>query len=199
MNEKEIINSGLIEGFVLGILDPDEAALVQKAIHQNSTLLNEVEAVENALQNVLKVNLDIKSKEALNIQLDFIEAESLRLHKGEFGFITKNSDASLWRKSIDHLLPKEQEPFFITTLRDDHQGELFLVRTYINVENEVHENEIESFMVIDGSCTCYIGDKVYNLFAGDYIEIPLYTNHDVKVSTKEPVIAIMQRLKLKAA
>ena len=137
-------------------------------------------------------------KEKINSKIDFIEDEIKRLEHGEFYFINKYSNASLWRRSIDSLLPTVEESLFIHTLRDDEIGELYLIKTFDDVANEVHENELESFMVIEGSCSCHIGDEIYNLVAGDFIEIPLHIDHNVKV-TSPFVMAIMQRLKLKAA
>lgn len=198
MTVNEILENGLIEGYVLGILEPDEMALIENAIAQNPTLRHEINAVEFALQKYLTLDVQTSVKDKLNNQINFVEEEKERLLKGDFNFINKNSDAALWRKSIEHLLPKEQEPFFITSLRDDEVGELFLIKSFVDVENEVHENEVESFMVLEGTCTCYIGNKKYDLIAGDFIEIPLYTDHDIKITSDGPVIAIMQRLKLKA-
>ena len=177
---------------------PDETALVENALTLHPQLLAEMDAVENALQKYLTTNTSQILKEKINSKIDFAEDERKRLKNGEFYFINKYSDASLWRNSIDSLLPVQDESVFMKTLRDDEMGELYLIKTFDDVANEVHENELESFMVIEGTCSCYIGDKVYNLVTGDFIEIPLHTDHDVKV-TSPFVIAIMQRLKLKAA
>ena len=198
MNANEILENGFIEGYVLGLLEPDETALVENALTLHPQLLAEMDAVENALQKYLTTNASQILKEKINSKIDFAEDERKRLENGEFYFINKYSDASLWRNSIDSLLPVKDESVFMKTLRDDEMGELYLIKTFDDVANEVHENELESFMVIEGTCSCYIGDKVYNLVTGDFIEIPLHTDHDVKV-TSPFVIAIMQRLKLKAA
>ena len=199
MDIHEILENGLIEGYVLGLLAPEETALVEKSISLYPQLRTEIQAVEDALQTYLMLDNSRLIKNKLDEKLQFIEKEKQKLEKGEFNFINKNSDASLWLEKVKPLLPENQpDPFFISTLRDDNQGELFLIKTFQHVENEVHENEVESFMVLEGTCTCYVGDRVYNLTAGDYLEIPLYTNHDVRISSPY-VIAIMQRLKLDAA
>jgi mannose-6-phosphate isomerase-like protein (cupin superfamily) len=61
--------------------------------------------------------------------------------------------------------------------------------------DEVHDDLLECFIVLEGECECYIGDDVIHLGPGGFIDIPLYTHHDVKV-IKGPVLAIVQRLKV---
>ena len=199
MDINEILENGLIEGYVLGLLDPEETALVESSITKYPQLRAEMRAVEDALQTYLTLDTSRLIKEKLKAKLDFVDQERQRLEKGEFHFINKNSDASLWLEKVKPLLPDSQpDSFFITTLRDDDQGELFLIKTFTHVDNETHEDEMESFMILEGTCTCYVGDKIYDLSAGDYLEVPLQTNHDVKI-TSPYVIAIMQRLKVNAA
>lgn len=199
MDINEILENGLIEGYVLGLLDPEETALVESSITKYPQLRAEMRAVEDALQTYLTLDTSRLIKEKINAKIDFAEKERQGLEKGEFHFINKNSDAVLWFEKVKPLIPENQpDPFFITTLRDDDQGELFLIKTFTHVDNETHEDEMESFMILEGTCTCYVGDKIYDLSAGDYLEIPLQTNHDVKI-TSPYVIAIMQRLKVNAA
>ena len=61
------------------------------------------------------------------------------------------------------------------------------------VDDEVHVNEKESFLVLEGECECYVGDNVYRLGPGGFIEIPLHEHHNVKVIS-EYVVAVMQRI-----
>lgn len=199
MDINEILENGLIEGYVLGLLDPEETALVESSITKYPQLRAEMRAVEDALQTYLTLDTSRLIKEKINAKIDFAERERQGLEKGEFHFINKHSDAVLWFEKVKPLIPEIQpDPFFITTLRDDDKGELFLIKTFTHVDNETHEDEMESFMILEGTCTCYVGDKIYDLSAGDYLEIPLQTNHDVKI-TSPYVIAIMQRLKVNAA
>ena len=62
-----------------------------------------------------------------------------------------------------------------------------------DVDDEVHEHEQESFLVLEGECECHIGDTVYRLGPGGFIEIPLHLNHNVRVLSPY-VVAVLQHI-----
>jgi mannose-6-phosphate isomerase-like protein (cupin superfamily) len=66
-----------------------------------------------------------------------------------------------------------------------------LVISKIDVPEEEHDNYLESFFILKGRCECTIGENFYKLGAGDFIEIPLNTPHNIKLSTPV-VVAVLQ-------
>ena len=59
---------------------------------------------------------------------------------------------------------------------------------------EVHDHEIEKFLVVEGSCDIKVGQETHKLVAGDCFSIPLYTNHVVSVSRDVLCKVILQRV-----
>ena len=59
---------------------------------------------------------------------------------------------------------------------------------------EVHDNEYEKFLIIEGTCDITVDEDVYSLVPGDYFSIPLYKSHNIKVTSTIPCKAILQRL-----
>jgi mannose-6-phosphate isomerase-like protein (cupin superfamily) len=53
---------------------------------------------------------------------------------------------------------------------------------------------MEHFLIVEGTCDITIGDKVHHLVPGDYLSIPLYIDHDVKVTSITPCKVILQRV-----
>ena len=59
---------------------------------------------------------------------------------------------------------------------------------------ETHTNEIEKFLIVEGSCEIIIEKEVYQLVSGDFIAIPLFKSHTVKVTSYIPCKVILQRV-----
>ncbi|MBC7688849.1 MAG: cupin domain-containing protein, partial [Aquabacterium sp.] len=59
---------------------------------------------------------------------------------------------------------------------------------------EVHDDEFEKFLIVEGSCTITVGQEVTELFPGDFFAIPLYKKHVVKVTSAVACKIILQRI-----
>jgi quercetin dioxygenase-like cupin family protein len=60
---------------------------------------------------------------------------------------------------------------------------------------EIHTDEHEKFLVVEGSCNFTIGTDVHALQSGDYLSIPLHVHHEAKVTSDIPCKIILQRVK----
>lgn len=60
--------------------------------------------------------------------------------------------------------------------------------------HEVHDNEYERFLIVEGTCDIIVEDQVNQLVPGDYFAIPLHKNHLVKVTSSIPCKVILQRV-----
>lgn len=96
-----------------------------------------------------------------------------------------------WIKAISPLLPATVEDIFMQEIRRDERIIQSLVVSKVNVPEEIHEEYAESFFILKGRCACTIGGKVFELSAGDYLDIPLHVPHDVRLLSPE-VTAIVQ-------
>ncbi|RAJ20869.1 cupin domain-containing protein [Pedobacter cryoconitis] len=105
---------------------------------------------------------------------------------------SKYSNYESWLKAVGHLIPAEPfEDFFAHVLQQNEQIAQTLVITKLNVPEEVHAVVAESFFILKGTCTCTVGEETFTLNAGDYLAIPLHTNHDIRIDSPY-VIAILQ-------
>ena len=60
--------------------------------------------------------------------------------------------------------------------------------------HEVHDDEFEKFLILEGTCDITIGDKVHKMASGDSLSIPLHIDHFVTVTSDIPCKAILQRI-----
>ena len=91
-------------------------------------------------------------------------------------------------------LPESFEDFHIKII--GHTSEVTTAIIWIKhmAPQEVHKDELERFLILEGTCELTIEDEVYNLKAGDYLAIPLYKKHDLKITSAIPCKAILQRI-----
>ena len=71
--------------------------------------------------------------------------------------------------------------------------EQFLVRVRHFVAEETHEDLLESFFILEGTCICFLGEHQIPLEAGGFLEIPMFIPHSVTITSDKPVLAILQR------
>lgn len=86
---------------------------------------------------------------------------------------------------------------------NDHR-ELYVAWVKEYIDEEVHSDIIESFLLLQGTCECHILDgngnaRVVRMGVGDYITMQPGEIHDVIITSLEPAKAILQWKKLDAA
>lgn len=196
MDKNEIQQDGLPEDYALGLLNEQEAAAFMQQAGRRPDISGQLASYEKALLHYLEqfaVPVADREKQKLFSIIDQLEEEQLQTDS--FPLIHKYADSNEWLARVKTHLDKMPDTYFaIQTLHDDNKVNISLVRTYNDVPEEIHHDLHESFLVLQGTCSCVIGEETYHLKAGDYLEIPLHADHNVIVTSKEPVIAILQRL-----
>lgn len=194
MNEYK--QNGKLEDYVLGLLNEDESALVLQQCKAHPELMRELQALEKTLSQYLAqeaIPVVESEKQKLFETINLLESENF--NDGTFPLIHKYSDSNAWMSVLrEKIEAMPDRSFYAKTLRHDHKVEICVIKTHNNIPEEIHHDLRESFLLLQGSCTCLVGDSTYNLKAGDFLEIPLDADHNVIVTSKEPVIAILQRL-----
>ena len=193
MNIHEYIESGILEQYCLGALNEQERADVLKRCLLYPEIKQELTAIEMAFQKIadsLSVVPDKRLKDQILNQLGFKSTLDLE----DLPVVDAYANYSDWLTAVEHLIPAEPfEPFFAEVLRHDEKVAQTLVITNMDVPEETHEDRIESFFILKGECVCTVGDAVFTLKAGDFLEVPLYVEHDIKIQSPY-VIAILQHL-----
>lgn len=191
MDIRQYIESGVLEEYCLGHLnEADRAYLIQMTMLYPK-IRAELTAVELAFENLAALAAaEPGSHIKHNILASLGFAEELNIH--ELPVISRSANPEPWLKAFAHLIPEEPaEDFTMNVIRQDEIVQQMLVTSCNNVPEEEHGDFFESLFVLKGRCECTIGDEVFALSAGDFIEIPLHVKHDIKLVTPF-VTAILQ-------
>ena len=191
MNVTQYIESGMLEAYCLGCLTDAEQAQVLQICNTYPELRDERDAIEKSMESFAAV-LAVAPKVNLKNQI----LNTLFASKVNVDNLPETSSASVldaWLNGLAGIIPAEHnDPFFYQLLRHDEQIMQALVISKVNIPEETHEEVIESFFILEGRCRCIIDSAEYILGPGDFIEIPLHTNHDVELLSPH-VMAIHQQ------
>lgn len=161
--------------------------------------------IELARSNAIKTPIHLKSSVLSKIQdLNDLRNSSKPLSLDDVPLINIHSHASDWNKLVKHIsAPDHFDEIHLEPIRSDSEADIFVAFVKKSVPEETHQDLLESFLLLEGSCTCEITDSNLNrrtvyMEAGDYLAIGLYENHTIKVTSEKPAKAILQWLKLAA-
>jgi mannose-6-phosphate isomerase-like protein (cupin superfamily) len=197
MDVQAYIESGIIQDYCLGLLGKEEIAQVEQYAAEYSAIREEIRSYQQALEQyamdfVRVVPEDFKTK-TLDLLDDLAREENGLIN--DLPLLTSYSSHENWLRVIKPLLPATlNEDMFARVLRDDEK--VFQTALWIRTDypEEVHDDLQESFLILEGTCECYIGEELLQLGPGGYVEIPCNVSHNVKLISG-PVLAIVQRLK----
>jgi mannose-6-phosphate isomerase-like protein (cupin superfamily) len=197
MDDSINILPGDIEGYCLGLLSEEDNRVVAELAEKHSYIQEQIDefisSLENfALANAIAPPVELKEK-VLNTIINLALEEGKDIN--QLPFLNKYSNYNNWLQIVQPLLPEDQpETIFVKQLRNDGKLSQILMWAAVDYPEEVHHDEEECFLVLQGRCRCFVGDESIELGPGDFLDIPLHHNHNVKVL--EPVIAVVQRRKV---
>ncbi|CAN5229168.1 hypothetical protein BH09BAC6_BH09BAC6_36630 [soil metagenome] len=194
MDVQKYIQSGVLEEYCLGLLnEEDQAYLIQMAMLYPEVKA-ELTAVELTLENMAAacaVEPHPSIKQNILKSLGFA-TEVSPLNINLLPVVNEHTDHQIWLNTLADLIPDEpSEDFSSRTLRKDQHIEQMLVITKIDVPEEAHGDFMESFFILKGRCECIIGNRLYTLGEGDFIQIPKHTPHNIKLVSPH-VVAVLQ-------
>lgn len=165
-----------------------EDALVQYA--QAHALTPPAGLKDSIMERIRLLNAQQSAQQALDLNnLPFLDASSNWLE---------------WQAAVaDIQPPDEYEDIHMHTLESNEKRDLFVIWVKQFVPEEVHHDLLESFMILEGSCECYITNEVgetrtVRLGAGEFITMQLGETHDIHITSEKPAKAILQWHKLAA-
>ncbi len=194
------IKLGVIEQYVLGLTTDEETAeiellapgepMVAKAIDEFCQLLENY-----AFNNTIETPKTVKP--FLMATIDYME----RLGGGEevtfppyLSAISKIEEYSPWLNRKDLQLAKNFDGIYAKIIGFTPQVTTAIVWIKEMAPQEIHTDEFEHFLIVEGTCTVTIGDEVHNLQAGNYLSIPLFKTHHVTVTSTIPCKVVIQRV-----
>ncbi|RKR83720.1 hypothetical protein BDD43_3934 [Mucilaginibacter gracilis] len=192
MDIQSYINSGNLELYALGLADAnltEEICALRLAYPEINQELEEIELTTEKLAKHQAIAPNPLLKNRIMAALD-VAQEAINLDN--LPPTGKYSNYKSWLKAVEHLIPTQPfDDFFAHVLQQNEKIAQTLVVTKLNVPDEIHEEVEESFFILKGTCTCTVGREIFTLNAGDYLDIPLHTNHDICINSPY-LIAILQ-------
>lgn len=198
-NAKEYIESGILEQYILGIANDDECKQVELLAATDMAIRHEIQTISLAMEayamaHAVEPNPVIKP--FLLATIDYTE----RLKNGEPSIepplLHQNSnvtDYAGWLKRSDMTAPDTAE-VFAKIIGYTPQAITAIVWLKSYAPHEVHDDEFERFLIVEGTCDIIVENEVNKLGPGDYFAIPLHKKHMVKVTSDIPCKVILQRV-----
>lgn len=201
MTSREFIDSGILEQYVMGLASIQEREEVEMMAEAHQDIRMEIDEISDGLESYAMSNAIKPSalvKPMLMATIDYSE----RIKSGEAvtfpPLLHKNSkaeDYSSWLNRPDLVFPgSEKENIFAKII--GHTPKMTTAIVWIKQEapREIHDEQHESFLIIEGTCNIVVGNKINHLVPGDYFSIPLHEYHQVKVTSSITCKAILQRV-----
>ncbi|HEX8461038.1 MAG TPA: cupin domain-containing protein [Segetibacter sp.] len=198
-NISEFITSGIIESYVLGLATAAEQAEVEKYADLYVDVRTAIDNFSNDLETEALLNAvppDPLVKPLLMATLDFIT----RMENGEVPAYppalhqhSDISDYAEWLNRPDMTLPVAPENIYARIIGFTPELTTAIVWIKDMAPQEVHHDEYEKFLIVEGSCTIDIAEENHYLVPGDFIAIPLHKHHKVTVTSNTFCKVILQR------
>jgi mannose-6-phosphate isomerase-like protein (cupin superfamily) len=200
MDVKEYIASGILEMYVLGQLSDEEAMEVTQNAEKYGEIKKEIENITQALMKYSEsqaAEVDPTARPMLLATIDYTQ----RLKGGEpvsfpplLSKNSKSSDYAEWLNRRDMVQPADAENIFLKIIGYTPEATTAIVWVKEYTPLEVHHDQYERFLIIEGTCDISIEGKVNRMKPGDYLEIPLHAEHNVKITSSIPCKIILQRV-----
>lgn len=172
--------------------------------------LNEIRQTEEALANFGKAHslappsaLREKILGKLN-HLSNQKNQQQRLDLANLPMLDANANWLEWQAAVEGIEPPaEFDNIHLHTLESNDKRDLFVAWVKEMVDEEVHHDILESFVLLEGSCECHITDekgetRIVRMGQGDYISMKLGETHDIVITSLRPAKAILEWRKLAA-
>jgi mannose-6-phosphate isomerase-like protein (cupin superfamily) len=199
-NANDYINSGILEMYVVGLISAQEKLEVETMAAQYPQVKAELEAISLLLAKQAphtKEQPNSTVKPLIMATVEYME----RLQNGEpqtfppeLNENAKIEDYTSWLNRSDLQLSKALTDIDIKLIGHDSKITSAIVWIKEATPYEIHEHELEKFLIIEGTCDIITDDKTYSLVAGDYFCVPLHLGHVVKVTSLVPCKVVLQRV-----
>lgn len=197
---EEFIESGILELYILGAASEEERRSVEAMAAAYPEIQKEIEilaATMEAYANEHAVDPHPTMKPLLFATIDYMN----RLGNGEAPAFppelnehSRIEDFAEWLNRKDLEATGLIENIHVSIIGSTPQQTTAIVLIKEMAPDEVHTDEFEKFLIVEGTCDIVIGEKTHSLKAGDYLAIPLHENHYVKVTSEIPCKVILQRI-----
>jgi len=196
---KEFCESGILESYVMGLASPEEIDEVEKMAAKYPEVQKNIEDIHDSLEEYAfkeAIVPDITVKPMLMATIDYTE----RLTNGEIPtkppLLSENSkvkDYENWLKREDMILPGDFKDIYAKIIGYSSETVTAIVWIKDFTPPEIHHNEFEKFLIVEGACTITVDSEPHKLVAGNFFSIPLHKYHDIKITSQIPCKVILER------
>jgi mannose-6-phosphate isomerase-like protein (cupin superfamily) len=196
----KLIESGLLEIYVMGAASEEDAAYVERMAQLHSAVKEEMNAIELALEAYSMehaIEPDPIIRPFLMATMDYME----RLGGGEAPAFppelnndSKIADFEEWIGRADMQPYEGWSDVFAKIIGYTPQMTTAIVWIENAAPPETHENQFERFLILEGTCNIQLEGEDNHLVPGDFFTIPLHVNHTVLITSNIACKVIIQRI-----
>ncbi len=158
-----------------------------------------------AALHAVKPPLSMRDKILGNLQkLKTLEETRQPFTLDNLPLLTPDANWLDWEEVVKGIEPTADfDDVYLHLLENNDRRELNLAWVKTEVPEEVHDDVLESFILLEGTCECHIFDaqgncRVVKMRQGDYISFKIGEVHDIEITSLKPAKAILQWLKIAA-
>ena len=192
------IESGIIEMYVLGSTTAEESAKVEAMAKMYEEVRTEIEETSLAFEQYAMAHA-IEPSPVVGAMIMASIGYMERLKNGEQPsfppLLNENSkieDYSEWLNRED-MQPDPKSDIYISIIGYTPEVTTAIVWLKYGAPPEIHTEELEKFMIVEGTCEITIGSEVHVLQPGDTLTMPLHVSHHVTVTSDCICKIILQR------
>ncbi|MEO6548803.1 MAG: cupin domain-containing protein [Ferruginibacter sp.] len=199
-NLKSFIETGILELYVAGNATREEMEMVEQMADEHDEVRLELEVISEVFESYAFSHAIVPAQTVrpfLMANIDFRE----RLKNGEqpsnppeLNEHSSLDDYSEWLQRSDMYLPSDFRDLHAKIIGYTPKAITAIVWIKQQAPQEQHDNELERFLIVEGTCNIVVEQNVYSLKPGDYFAIPLHKTHHVEITSSIPCKVILQRL-----
>lgn len=197
---EDYIESGILEMYVAGTLSQAERAQVEELAASSPLVREELASIEEALRDYAfagAIEPDETVKPMLMATLDYQERLAAGEQVSQPPILNEHSnieDFRPWLERADMQPPSDAGNLHAKIISISPEAVSLIVWIKEYAPAEVHNEQSERFLILEGSCYITVEDTPYALTPGDYFAIPLHSNHTLTVTSQHPCKALLQRV-----
>ncbi|MDX2249287.1 MAG: cupin domain-containing protein [Bacteroidia bacterium] len=193
MDKHTFISSGILESYVLGLSSESESRLAEKMISQYPEIKSERDQISLTLEKYAFLH---QVQPPAHLKDSLMREITLANDFSTLPYLSETSSSENWIARIKNITPPQPlEDIYLHRLGESDDPETYIAWAKTGIPPEVHTDTLESFLILEGTCTCYIGEQVTDMSPGDFMVIPLYIEHSVTVTSEIPLKVILQKRK----
>jgi len=198
MTPTELIASGTLELYALGMLSVEESRDVESEAVRSKEVGDELLRIQSVLRTLAEVQAVAPPESVKRRVVEAIEREvKERAASGRPPVLHSAStaaDYAAWLNDPKVVCPADAGPMHIVPLyqgEGEGTGVLWLT---LGAPEETHTDEIEKFLILDGSCEVEFNGHVHTLVPGSVLSVPLHTPHTIRITSAVPCKILLQRI-----